>query len=61
MYKKYKSYRDLINHLIRKSKKSHYAAYFDKFQKTVNSFGLEVMKYLTLIRTIIIIIGNIVC
>ena len=32
MYKKYKSYRDLINHLIRKSKKSHYAAYCDKFQ-----------------------------
>ena len=33
IYKKYKYYRGLINHLIRKSKKSHYASYFDQFQK----------------------------
>ncbi len=33
IYKKYKYYRDLINHLIRKSKKSYYATYFEKFQK----------------------------
>ncbi len=32
-YKKYKCYRDLINHLIRKSKKNYYASYFEKFQK----------------------------
>ena len=31
-YQKYKYYRDLINHLIRKSKKSYYASYFEKFQ-----------------------------
>ena len=31
-YQKYKYYRDLINHLIRKSKKSYYASYFDKSQ-----------------------------
>ena len=33
LYKKYKYYRDLINHLIRKSKKSYYASYFEKFKK----------------------------
>ena len=32
IFKKYKYYRDLINHLIRKSKKSHYASYIDQFQ-----------------------------
>ena len=32
-YKKYKYYRDLLNHLIRKSKKDYYASYFEKFQK----------------------------
>ncbi len=31
-YQKYKYYRDLINHLLRKSKKSYYASYFEKFQ-----------------------------
>ena len=33
IYKNYKYYRDLINHLIRKSKRNHYASYFEKFQK----------------------------
>ena len=32
-YKKYKYYRDLLNHLIRKSKKDYCASYFEKFQK----------------------------
>ena len=32
-YQKYKYYRDLINHLIRKSKNNYYVAYFEKFQK----------------------------
>ena len=31
-YKKYKGYRDLLNHLIRKSKKRYYVSYFDKFK-----------------------------
>ncbi len=31
-YQNYKYYRDMINHLIRKSKKSYYASYFENFQ-----------------------------
>ena len=32
-YKKYKYYRDQINHLIRKSKKDYYITYFDNFKE----------------------------
>ena len=32
-YQKYKYYRDLINHLIRKSKKSYYISYFETFRR----------------------------
>ena len=32
-YKKYKFYRDQINHLIRKSKKDYYITYFENFKK----------------------------
>ena len=32
-YKKYKYYRDEINHLIRKSKKDYYITYFENFKK----------------------------
>ena len=32
-YQKYKGYRDLLNHLIRKSKKIYYISYFNKFRK----------------------------
>ena len=44
MYKKYKSYRDLINHRIRKSKKSTMPHILINFKKTVKSFGLELKK-----------------
>ena len=41
IYKNYKYYRDLINHLIRKSKKNYYASYFEKLKKTVKNFDRE--------------------
>ena len=39
IYKKYKYYRDLINHLIRKSKKVTMPHILNSFKKTVGNFG----------------------
>ena len=44
MYKMYKYYRDLIKHLIKKSKNSHFAHTLKNFKKTLKNFGLELKK-----------------